>query len=114
MTNPALMKPLFDEMLAQSTFNVLNYSEHHFEPCGWTALWLLGESHFAVHTFPEHRKSYIELSSCMMDKYVLFLERLQQAVAFVETSERLHSFGWLWHQAVPAEKGEIQSAILTP
>lgn len=114
MTNPALMKPLFDEMLEQSTFNVLNYSEHHFEPQGWTALWLLGESHLAIHTFPEHKKSYIELSSCMMDKYVLFIERLQHAVSMVESFGRFHSFGWLWHPPVPAENGETQAAILAP
>lgn len=77
MTNPAKLKSELDRMLAASTFNVLNYSEHHFEPEGWTALWLLGESHLAVHTFPEHGTAYLELSSCMRDKYVLFLELLE-------------------------------------
>ena len=65
-------------MLAASTFNVLNYSEFHFQPEGWTALWLLGESHLAIHTFPDHGTSYLELSSCMRDKFVLFLEELEQ------------------------------------
>lgn len=65
-------------MLRRATFNVLNFSEYHFQPAGWTALWLLGESHLAVHTFPEHGTSYLELSSCMLDKYVVFIEDLNQ------------------------------------
>lgn len=65
-------------MLARATFNVLNFTEYHFEPEGWTALWLLGESHLAIHTFPEHGTSYLELSSCMMDKYIWFLEDLER------------------------------------
>lgn len=68
-------------MLSRSTFNVLNYSDHYFEPQGWTALWLLGESHLAIHTFPEHGTSYLELSSCMRDKFILFLEELERLLA---------------------------------
>ncbi|WP_211224984.1 S-adenosylmethionine decarboxylase [Spirosoma spitsbergense] len=81
MTNPALLKTELDRILRYATFNVLNYSEHYFEPEGWTALWLLGESHLAVHTFPEHGTSYLELSSCMRDKYVIFLELLEDFLA---------------------------------
>ena len=39
--------------------------EHYFTPYGYTALFLLAESHFALHTFPEENKTYIELSSCV-------------------------------------------------
>jgi len=64
---------MFDEILRRSGFNVLNVSEHHFQPQGYTALWLLCESHFAVHTFPEFGRSYIELSSCNLEYYQNFL-----------------------------------------
>ncbi|MBO0947542.1 S-adenosylmethionine decarboxylase family protein [Fibrella forsythiae] len=77
LTNPTTLKTKLDAILLRATFNVLNFSEYHFEPFGWTALWLLGESHLAIHTFPEHGKSYLELSSCMRDKYVVFLEELE-------------------------------------
>ncbi|QMW06385.1 S-adenosylmethionine decarboxylase family protein [Spirosoma foliorum] len=78
ITNPKTLKEEFDRILTLATFNVLHFTEHHFEPEGWTALWLLGESHLAIHTFPEHCTSYVELSSCMMDKYVVFLEWLEK------------------------------------
>lgn len=73
-TEPAVLKELFDELLRACGFKVLNYTEHHFQPQGFTALWLLGESHFAVHTFPEHGKTYIELSSCNAAYFERFVE----------------------------------------
>ena len=51
-TEPAVLKRTFDEILKTAGFNVLQYVCHYFEPQGFTALWLLGESHSAVHTFP--------------------------------------------------------------
>lgn len=66
---------------------MLRVIEHHFEPQGYTALWLLGESHLAVHTFPEHGISYLELSSCMMDKYVLFLAEVERLSAMGNKAE---------------------------
>lgn len=73
-TNPQKIKTLFDNLLLRSGFNVIDCSEHHFNPQGYTALWLLSESHFAVHTFPEFGKSYIELSSCNLEYYQQFIE----------------------------------------
>lgn len=69
---------MFDNILRRSGFNVLNVLEHHFQPQGYTALWLLSESHFAVHTFPEAGRSYIELSSCNLEFYQNFLNETQQ------------------------------------
>jgi len=66
----------FSDMLRNSGFTILNFSDHVFEPFGWTALWLLGESHFAIHTFPEENKFYWELSSCIEDKYNSFMEKM--------------------------------------
>lgn len=72
-TNPENLKLFFDYLLNYSSFNVLNYQEHLFKPFGFTGLWLLSESHFAIHTFPEENKTYIELSSCNEEKQNLFI-----------------------------------------
>ena len=77
-TNPTTLREMFDNILRRSGFNVLNVLEHHFQPQGYTALWLLSESHFAVHTFPEFGRSYIELSSCNLEFYQNFLNETQQ------------------------------------
>lgn len=73
-TSPQKIRAIFDDILKQSGFNILCFTDHHFTPQGYTALWLLTESHFAVHTFPEFDKSYIELSSCNPDFFTKFVE----------------------------------------
>lgn len=45
-----------------------------FDPFGYTAMFLLSESHLAIHTFPERGKTYIELTSCVEPQYRRFLE----------------------------------------
>ena len=72
-TNPDKLKNKYSDLLGLSGFDILNFQEHYFKPEGYTALWLLGESHFAVHTFPEEQKTYIELSSCT-EKYFDFFK----------------------------------------
>ncbi|WP_416421125.1 S-adenosylmethionine decarboxylase family protein [Phocaeicola vulgatus] len=64
--------------IRKAGFNVLSCTEHHFSPQGYTALWLLSESHFAVHTFPEFGRTYIELSSCNLDFYLNFLSMTKE------------------------------------
>ncbi|MGL1889477.1 MAG: S-adenosylmethionine decarboxylase [Reichenbachiella sp.] len=75
-TNPVSLKRDFGAILISSGFGILNFMEHHFDPQGYTAIWLLSESHFAIHTFPEEHKSYIELSSCNTEMYDSFLTHL--------------------------------------
>jgi len=77
-TNPQKIREHFDALLRKAGFNILRFTAHHFKPQGYTALWLLSESHFAVHTFPEYGKSYIELSSCNLEYYQRFLEMTKE------------------------------------
>ena len=72
-TNPKLLIKFFNKALEKSGFTVLKTIEHEFEPAGFTQLWLLAESHFAIHTFPEKQTTYVELSSCNYDKYCNFV-----------------------------------------
>lgn len=63
-------------LLKGCNFGVLDYKEHHFKPYGYSAIWLISESHCAVHTWPEEGKSYIELSSCNGKKQKKFIKKL--------------------------------------
>ena len=71
------LKTEIEKKLQESGFHILNMCEHYFEPYGYTGLWLLSESHFAIHSFPEEEKIYLELTSCVnepfekMKKYIL-------------------------------------------
>lgn len=76
-TDARYLKATLDTLLNQSGFTILAAPEHNFEPYGYTALWLLSESHCAVHTFPEERKAYIEISSCNKDFFDRFIEAVK-------------------------------------
>ena len=75
-TNPEVLKRKFEKILLESDFKILNFVEYYFKPFGYTALFLLSESHFAIHTFPEENKTYIELSSCVENQYKKFKEKI--------------------------------------
>jgi S-adenosylmethionine decarboxylase len=71
--NPAEIKNTYNTLLKKCGFTILNFQEHYFTPYGWSGLYLLAESHFAIHTFPEEVLSYIELSSCNREYYNNFI-----------------------------------------
>lgn len=77
-TDPHTLRKNFERLLIRSGFGILNFMDHHFSPQGYTCIWLLEESHFAIHTFPEEGKTYIELSSCSREMYDQFLTHLQE------------------------------------
>ena len=72
--NPKNLKSFFESTLESCEFEILGFMDHHFQPQGYTCIWLLGESHLAIHTYPEHNKSYIELTSCSSVKNLKFIE----------------------------------------
>lgn len=76
-TNPKQLKFLFEGLLKEAGFNIKGFKEHSYNPFGYSAIWLITESHLAVHTFPEEGKTYIELSSCNKEKYKYFEKKLR-------------------------------------
>ena len=62
------IQPHFEQLLKEADFTILQFVEHQFNPQGYTAIWLLSESHLAIHSFPEENKIYVELSSCNEEK----------------------------------------------
>ena len=73
-TNPARLITRYEKLLRESGFNVLKSCEHWFYPQGFTILYLLAESHLAIHTFPERGKTYIELTSCVQVPFDNFIK----------------------------------------
>lgn len=73
ITEPDVLNNMYRDMLKKSGFKILGEIDYHFQPQGYTKLFLLAESHFAIHTFPEEGKTYIELSSCNEAMYNNFL-----------------------------------------
>ena len=68
----------FEKILKKSGFTIIDKVEHYFTKQGYTGLWLLAESHFAIHTFPEENKIYIEISSCVKKYYDKFMKEIEK------------------------------------
>jgi S-adenosylmethionine/arginine decarboxylase-like enzyme len=52
-------------------------NEYYFKPQGYSSLYLLSESHFAIHTFPEENQTYIELTSCVKKQFDKFIKSIK-------------------------------------
>ena len=94
-TQPDVLKKSFDNLLLLTNFNVLSFSEHFFPTQGYTAIWLLAESHLAIHTFPQHGWSYVELSGCNPKKTAAFKKEIEKNLDIErvwETHEMTASF----------------------
>lgn len=87
-TDPIQLVVQMEQLLKAAEYTVLNKMEHHFEPQGFTAVWMLAESHLAIHTFPEGAKTYVELSSCNEEKNLHFVDLLTKKTASVPSEAR--------------------------
>lgn len=74
-TNPIKLMKGYETLLLESGFKIVNSCFKFFEPQGFTGLYLLAESHLAIHTFPEREKTYIELTSCVQTPFDNFVKR---------------------------------------
>jgi S-adenosylmethionine decarboxylase len=77
--DPEALKNHFQAFLEEVGFVILNCSDHHFPVQGYTAFWLLAESHLAIHTFPDKGYSYVELSSCNQNKSEGFKQLVEES-----------------------------------
>jgi S-adenosylmethionine/arginine decarboxylase-like enzyme len=55
---------MLDMLCSKYKFPILGRSYHMFEPCGFTILFLLSDSHLSLHTFPERNFVAIDLYTC--------------------------------------------------
>lgn len=77
-TNPDTLKKTIGALLKEAGFEVVKTASHKSEPQGYTAVWVISESHLAIHTWPEHNATYLELSSCNLEKQELFLDLMME------------------------------------
>lgn len=76
-TRPEVLKEVLEGFLREAGYTAISYSDHYFEPQGYTGIWLLAESHLALHTYPEHGKTYLELSGCSEESNATFQQLLE-------------------------------------
>jgi spermidine synthase len=64
INNLEFIKGIMEESLNFGGFNILNSITHKFEPQGITIAFMLSESHFTCHSWPEYNRICFDLFSC--------------------------------------------------
>ena len=79
------------EVAREAGFEVMAQVSHQFRPWGATAVLVLGESHFSVHTWPEKRLLSVDLYTCgSVDPYNAY--QILRGKVQPETEGRLRVF----------------------
>jgi len=78
--DPEKLKHNISILLTECNFNIVNFVEHNFPVKGYTAVWLLAESHLAIHTFPDQEKTFLQISSCNKIKLKLLKQKIKSVI----------------------------------
>ena len=76
ITDAEIIKETLQQFLKEANFTVVNFVEHNFPVEGYTCVWVLAESHLAIHTFPNNKTSYLQISSCNKTKLDFFKQKI--------------------------------------
>jgi S-adenosylmethionine/arginine decarboxylase-like enzyme len=68
LNNPAEITKLCKKICSDHQFTILEESQHIFKPQGFTLCFILSESHFIVHTYPERQFLSLDLYTCRQYK----------------------------------------------
>lgn len=55
---------LLEQIVRELHLTVVAETGHQFTPRGYTYAYVLSESHFTIHTYPEHNSCYIDIFCC--------------------------------------------------
>jgi S-adenosylmethionine decarboxylase proenzyme len=64
LTQLEVGKPILDDIVRKLQFNVVAEAGHQFSPMGYSYAYVLSESHFTIHTYPEYHSCYIDMFCC--------------------------------------------------
>lgn len=67
LTDNDKLVEICETVLNKTSVNVIDSIQHTFSPQGFTALYLLAESHLSIHTWPEAAAVRMDLFSCNND-----------------------------------------------
>jgi S-adenosylmethionine decarboxylase len=64
LNDPAALDAALDAAVAAGRFTLLRKVVAPFEPHGVTACAIVGESHLALHSWPEEGRLFVDIASC--------------------------------------------------
>jgi len=60
-------RPILDQIVTELQLTVVSQTGYQFHPVGYTYAYVLSESHFTIHTYPEFNSCYIDIFCCNRD-----------------------------------------------
>ena len=78
LDDPLELERLLGRMVEAAEFTLFDIRVHRFHPHGVTAAAIVGESHIALHTWPEEGSLFVDIASCTT------MEATERAMAVVE------------------------------
>ncbi|MBU0532133.1 adenosylmethionine decarboxylase [Candidatus Micrarchaeota archaeon] len=64
LDDPEFLRDAMMQAAKAGQLNVLDVDVHRFEPHGISAILVLQESHFSIHTWPEHGYFAVDIFAC--------------------------------------------------
>lgn len=64
LDDPVAIRDAMLEAARRAGATVVTHGFHRFTPCGVSGVVFLAESHFAIHTWPEHGFAALDLFTC--------------------------------------------------
>lgn len=64
LNSPELLQSISSDIISVLDLHVMQTCHHQFDPFGVTLLYLLSESHLAMHTWPENNCFSLDVHSC--------------------------------------------------
>lgn len=65
------LRKLLERIILESGLKPVSSAYHQFEPYGVSGFYLLRESHFSIHTWPEFRYAAVDVFSCSAEEPAL-------------------------------------------
>lgn len=85
--------------IVETNLTVVNKIEHKFSPHGETIVFILAESHFTIHTYPENRYITMDLYICNLETNLeKIVNLIKEKVPFKTTDTRILERGKIGHQ----------------
>lgn len=92
----------------EKNLTVVNKIEHKFTPQGETIVFILAESHFTLHTYPENKFISMDIYICNMDINLnKIIDQIAEKIPFEKVDQRVVNRGKIGTQTATWELGFV-------
>lgn len=87
------------KLIIEQNLTVIKKVEHKFTPQGETIVFILSESHFTIHTYPEHRYLTMDIYVCNLETNLSkIVELIKEKVPFEKVDSKILERGKISHK----------------